>query len=102
MTLVNILEELIYPAIDEIASTLDGPQKLLKTPETVLFGRGAILDSVALVSLIIAVEGRIAEKTGLPVTLANERAMSSKKSPFLTMQTFAKYIAQVLLEAENE
>lgn len=95
---MKILEDLIYPVVDEMQDTVGDEEQLLKSPETPLLGAGSALDSLGLVSLIIAVEERIENQMGRSITLANEKAMSLSKSPFRTIGTLADYISQVLVE----
>jgi RNase H-fold protein (predicted Holliday junction resolvase) len=54
---------------------------------------------LALVSLIIEVEEKINDEFGVPITLADERALSQKNSPFLTLQTLTQYVSQLIDEA---
>jgi acyl carrier protein len=58
---------------------------------TRLIGRNAVLDSLALVKLIVEVEQRMRAEYGAAITLADERAMSQKHSPFLTAGTLGAY-----------
>ncbi len=65
---------------------------------TALFGEQAILDSVGLVSVILEVESQLDERHGISVTVANERAMSQSKSPFITVGAVADYVVQLIEE----
>lgn len=65
-------------------------------PETALFGRRGLFDSLGLVSLIVGVEEAIADEYGESVSLADERAMSQSNSPFRTIRTLAEYAAGLL------
>lgn len=56
-----------------------------------LFGAGAALDSIALVSLILAVEQGIEAELGILVTLADARAASQERSPFRTVGALVSY-----------
>lgn len=67
---------------------------------TELFGRSGILDSMGLVSLVVAVEQVIEEKYNVSVSLADEKALSQKNSPFRTVATLAEY-AESLIDAER-
>ncbi len=67
---------------------------------TTLIGRQAVLDSLGLVTLLVDLEQRFEELHGWPVTLANERALSQKHSPFRTVQTLTNYICS--LQAEKQ
>lgn len=69
------------------------------TAETRLLGRGAVLDSLGLVTLIVDLEQRIETDFDVSLVLANERAMSEAKSPFRSVETLTEYIC-ALLESE--
>jgi acyl carrier protein len=58
---------------------------------TALFGAEGFLDSMALVSLVVALEQGIEEKFGVSVTLADAHAMSQERSPYRTIQALAEY-----------
>ncbi len=88
---------LIYESIDEISDQIT--TKVEKKPDEVLFGQGGKLDSLGLVNLIVAVEGMTEDELDVTITLADEKAMSMKNSPFRTIQTLADYI-ELLLESE--
>ncbi|MFA4943161.1 MAG: acyl carrier protein [Lentisphaeria bacterium] len=60
--------------------------------ETVLFGRNGTLDSLGLVTLIVAIEGELDARWGVALTLADERALSLQHSPFRTVGRLADYI----------
>ncbi len=64
-----------------------------------LIGRTSLLDSLGLVKLIVDVEQRLQAEHGISVTLADERAMSQKNSPFRTVSALTDYIC--LLAAEQ-
>ncbi len=65
---------------------------------TYLIGRRALLDSLGLVTLIVDLEQKIEETFDVALTLANERAMSQKNSPFLTVGSLADYICELIDE----
>ncbi|MGE0255528.1 MAG: hypothetical protein AB7N54_09755 [Alphaproteobacteria bacterium] len=92
---------LIYDAIDELNGGLKADRRLDKAPETQLFGDGGRLDSLGLVTLIVGVELRLGEAFGCPITLADERAMSMRNSPFRSVGTLADYGLVKLQEAPD-
>jgi acyl carrier protein len=94
---MNILETILYPCVDEARATIESAADLEKNPEAVLFGANS-LDSLGIVRFIILVEEKIEEVTDLELTLANEKAMSRKNSPFKTLQTLADYVKELLVE----
>jgi D-alanine--poly(phosphoribitol) ligase subunit 2 len=63
------------------------------TPATPLFGESGFLDSMSLVSLVVALEQSIEDKFGKPVSLADEKALSRRNSPYRTIGTLAEYAA---------
>ncbi len=91
----------IYSAIDDLNQQLTEDLHLEKNPETTLFGQGGKLDSLGLVNLIVASEQKVEENFGLPVSIADERAMSQKNSPFRTVESLADYIAALLAEKSH-
>lgn len=60
---------------------------------TRLFGEGGLLDSLALVSLVIAVEQGMEERFGKRVELSDDKALSQKNSPYRTVGSLAAYAA---------
>ena len=64
--------------------------------DTVLFGDSGLLDSVGLVSLIVAIEQEIENELGVSIVLADERAMSQQHSPFRSIGALADYAASLV------
>lgn len=64
-----------------------------------LYGRGGVLDSMGLVSMVVAVEQLVEERLGVGVILADEKAMSQSSNPFRTVGVFAEYLQQRHREA---
>jgi len=62
---------------------------------TPLVGPGSVLDSMALVTLLLDVEQRLEEQAGVSVTLMNEQALSRRHSPFRTIGSLADYIVEL-------
>jgi D-alanine--poly(phosphoribitol) ligase subunit 2 len=63
-----------------------------------LFGVDGVLDSLALVSLVLAVEQGIEATLGVLVTLADARAASQERSPFRTIGSLTAYAATRVAE----
>jgi len=90
--------ELIYLCIDEHNSQSDTEHKLLKTKETILFGKTSPLDSLGLVSLLITIEQVVNERLDMGISLADERAMSQNNSPFRNVESLSKYLLMLVEE----
>ena len=80
---------------------LQPDKQLPVSPNAELFGDKGMLDSLSLVSLIILVEEQISNATGVIITLADERALSQKNSPFRNVNSLAKYISMLMQESNN-
>lgn len=84
--------EIVSDAVSETNELLPENESIANSPDTVLFGRTGKLDSLGLVSFIVTTERLIEEKFGRSITLANEKALSQRRSPFSTIGTFTDYI----------
>ncbi len=93
------MSEALIPLVIDTLREHDGmngglPHNL--NAETTLFGPEGILDSLALVALVVGVEQAIEDKFGISVSLADEKALSQRNSPYRTVASFAEYAAQQL------
>ena len=92
------IENIIIIAVQEINEQLPQEQQISKTSKTVLFGKSGQLDSLGLVNLLVIIEQNIEDEFDVSFTIADERAMSQKRSPFRTIGTLADYIDMFLRE----
>jgi D-alanine--poly(phosphoribitol) ligase subunit 2 len=92
------LIDLIVTAVKEINPPTLVDSGIEPTADTRLFGAQGLFDSIGLVSLIVDVEQAVIEVTGKAVTLADERAMSRKHSPFRSVGTMADYLLTLVHE----
>jgi len=71
--------------------------------ETVLYGFASEIniDSLTLVTLVLDVEQRIETDYGIRITLADEKAMSQRNSPFRSIGTLVNYVMQLIEEDEH-
>lgn len=83
------IEKLLYEVLNDYFETQEINEKATKT--TILFGNGAILDSMGLVNVIIDIESRFLDDDK-EISLTSEQAMSRRNSPFRTIETLADYI----------
>lgn len=67
-------------------------------PDTRLFGKNGLFDSMGLVNLVVAVEESIEDKYDVTLSLANQEAMSMQRSPFRSVGSLAEYASQLLSE----
>jgi acyl carrier protein len=81
---VHTLGDVMRARARELPAALD--------EDTPLLGRGSVIDSLGLVTLIVEIEQRLEERHGIIVTLADERAMSRRDSPFRTVGSLAHHV----------
>lgn len=93
--------EIIINQANEINEDLTNKIEVYKKEDAPLFGSGGTLDSIALVSLIVAIEQAIEDEFDDIITLADEKAMSQKNSPYRTIGSLAKYINSLLMENQD-
>lgn len=71
------------------------------TADSALFGKEGMLDSLGLVSLVVAVEQAIEDKFEVSVALADEKALSQSSSPYRTVNTLAEYASEQVKEQQS-
>ena len=62
--------------------------------ESKLFGGEGPLDSMALVNLVVDLEELIEDDYGKTITLADEKAMSRRTSPFINIKSLVNFIKE--------
>ena len=92
------IENIIINAVKEINERLPKEQQISKTSKKELFGKRGQLDSLGLVNLLVIIEQNIEDEFDVSITIADEKAMSQKRSPFRTIGTLADYINMLLKE----
>lgn len=90
------IENLVIESVRRLAE--DFEIEVLQAPESSspLYGSGGPLDSMALVNLIADLEEDIAEKFESAISLADEKAMSAKRSPFQSVETLTEAVIERL------
>ena len=92
----NEIQNLVINAANELNNLLDNKLLTDRGSDCELYGQSGMLDSIALVTLIVKIEEKIEAKFDTPIILANEKAMSQKRSPFLTIGTLSTYIESLI------
>ncbi len=93
--------ELILAQAKEVNENLQNKIPVDLGANARLFGGKGVLDSIGLVTLIVAVEQSLEDELGVSLILANEKAISQKNSPFATVDSLAGYIIKLTKEEEN-
>ena len=71
---------------------------LMQIPKLSFFGENGNFDSMGLVIFISDLEEIIDEEFGKNLTLADDRAMSQKTSPFRNVESLTKHIQRLMNE----
>lgn len=93
----QVVVNLILAALQDVLASM-ADEVVTPDENTRLIGRSAVLDSMGLVTLIVEVEQRLEADHDLVVVLADDRAMSQTRSPFLSVGTLADYVMQLAAE----
>ncbi len=97
---MDVLSEILFPVVDEAKDSIESAAGLKREPDAPLFGDGG-LDSLGLVRFIVMVEERLEDEANVQLTLASDKAMSRKSSPFRSLQALADYIDECVQEAAD-
>lgn len=98
----NKIVEIVIEQAQEVNKTLQNKINLEKQEKAPLFGEIGVLDSIALVTMIVAIEQALEDEFDVPIVLADERAMSQKNSPYQSIETLANYANTLLREVAHE
>lgn len=93
---LSIVQACLRDTIEQLGST--GPIDIAE--DTTIVGQGAVLDSVGVVSLIVDIEQRLEMDHTITVTLASDKAMSQRSSPFRSVGVLADHICSTIAEGE--
>jgi acyl carrier protein len=88
------LQGLVADSLAELRKDLALPELDGVSSDTDLLGGDSDLDSMAVVHLIADIEGRLAERYGRDWILADERALSRRRSPFRTVGDLCAFIIE--------
>lgn len=91
----NEVRQTVLGAVRDVSERPGLPQLALEADEK-LFGDQGKLDSLGLVELVVAVEEHVADDLGVNVTLADERALSRKRSPFRTVGELIEFVDEIV------
>jgi len=88
--------EIVCEAVEFLNRSLTPKLKIENKESCTLYGGDGMLDSLSLVSLIVWIEEQIECRLGISLILADEKAMSQKRSPFASVSTLTDYIDSLI------
>ena len=86
-------------SVGELNETLQYEELERVGDTTVLFGGDDGIDSLSLVMLITSIEAEVNNRFDTTVTLASEKAMSMRNSPYRNVASLVAFIEQELNDA---
>ena len=93
--------DIVLESLQEVFVQGDITPPATVTEDTVLVGADAVLDSLGVVQLIVEVEQRVESAHNISVTLANDKAMSARNSPFRTVGVLADHVIATAQEVAS-
>jgi acyl carrier protein len=93
--------EVVIASLNEVFAQTGMPVPDVLGEDTVLVGNDPVLDSLGVVQLIVEVEQRVEQGFNISVTLANDKAMSARNSPFRTVGVLADHVVATAQEAAS-
>lgn len=87
--------KIVYQALTALNEERDGREQVPLAPDTALFGKDSLLDSLALVSVIVDVETALSDQLGEPICLTGDEALTQEHSPFADVRALCAYILRL-------
>lgn len=84
----------VRAAVEEMNEELDYDTLRDVSDDTPVFGGEDGIDSLSLVSLVVRLEELVEDRFERSVTLADEKAMSSRNSPYRTVGTLTDFVVR--------
>lgn len=91
---IEKISEILYACIDSANRMLPSEEKLAKSPETVLVGEKGVLDSLALITLLVDLEDELRTKLGVEVSLIEDDLMADAQGPYSSIANLTQWIYQ--------
>lgn len=88
--------DIIVAEAKELNEELESKIPVEMGADAPLFGGDGVLNSIALVTLIVAVEQSLEDEFDAALTIADEKAMSQKTSPFRTIGSLSDYVQKLI------
>jgi acyl carrier protein len=88
------IEALVLNSVRQLAEDFEIEALLTPKVDSPLYGDAGSLDSMALVNLIADIEDAVSESFDASIALADEKAMSTKNSPYRTVSSLTDAVME--------
>ncbi|OKO99469.1 hypothetical protein [Xenorhabdus eapokensis] len=95
------IRHVIIQSVTELNATLPEPLPIENGNECFIYRHDSHLDSISLVMLIADLESKLEDDFDVSLTLANEKSMSAKNSPFSSVGRLTDYVADLIGEPHS-
>ena len=92
----DTVEKIVIGALKEHGESTENEGLTNPTPETKLFGKSGLLDSLGMINLVLELEEILFETYAVNIVIANEKALSQKRSPFRDVNSLVNYVTTLL------
>lgn len=95
MSFNNVLRSAIYGAIDQVNEQLPPEKKLIKSADTALIGESSGIDSLTLISFVVALEQSIEAEYGHLISLTDDDSiLTDINGPLGNLSALAEYLTE--------
>jgi len=93
----QIIQQVIQESFDSLWNSEMIPEKILVSDDTVIIGKGSVLDSIAFITLFSDIEDRLSEQTGTEIflVLGDIHEYNESKNA-LNVRTLLDYIGTII------
>ena len=96
MTTREQVTQAVFTAVETVNRSRPPTQRLARSLDAALMGEGAVLDSLGMVNLIVAIEEELEDALGVPVSIADEPAQAKADGRFRTVGSLVDYLMSVM------
>lgn len=83
---------ILYGCIDEVNRQLPTDAQVIKSETTVIVGHGGVLDSLAIIMLLVSIEDAVNASFGVQCSLIDETNLLDPNGPYHTIGNLSKWI----------
>lgn len=92
----HTVETIVLRALKELGESTENEGLMNPNPTTRLFGKRGLLDSLGMINLILELEEALFEEYEVNIVIADEKALSQKRSPFKDVNSLVDYTITLL------
>ena len=91
----SVLQSAVFPAIDQVNEHLPPDKKLIKSADTALISESSGIDSLTLISFVVALEQSIEAEYGHSISLTDDDSiLTDIDGPLGSLNALAEYLAE--------